>query len=60
MEEHNDKEGNIKFLGKEMLGVMKFVPWEKGIVDRDLCALEGIVTLSVNGQEPIHAETQFH
>ena len=57
MEEHNDKEGNMKFLGKEMLGVMQFAPWEKEIVERDLCALEGIVTLLVNGEEPIHAET---
>ena len=56
MDEDEDKETARTFSSKEMLGVMGWEAWKDDLVERDLCAYTGMVTLLIDGIAPDHAE----
>jgi hypothetical protein len=56
MDEDDDKETARTFSAKEMLGAMSWEAWKDDLVERDLCAYTGMVTLLVDGVAPNFAE----
>jgi hypothetical protein len=56
MDEDDDKETARTFSSKEMLGAMGWEAWKDDLVEKDLCAYTGMVTLLIDGVAPDHAE----
>jgi hypothetical protein len=52
MEELDEKDTSRSFTTKEMLGVMQFESWKDDLVEKDLCAFHGMVTMLVDGVAP--------
>ena len=52
MEELDEKESGRNFTSKEMLGNMQFETWKDDMVEKELCALNGMVSMLIDGQVP--------
>jgi hypothetical protein len=55
MEEHEEAEGR-SYTAKDMLGAMGWEAWKDDLVEKDLCAFTGMVTLLIDGQAPVFRE----
>jgi hypothetical protein len=55
MEEHEETEGR-HYTTKDMLGVMTWEAWKDDLVEKDLCAFTGMVTLLIDGDAPVFNE----